>query len=144
MTDERLATLMVRAADGLATQAEQRELDAHLRQHPELAQELEAHMQIKAVTDQWVQRLDVDLAQDQHARKISTQLEARVGLALLFVGIGVLGGFGLSELFLDPEAPLWVKIGLGSVLSGTLVLLISVIRARLAASKHDAYTEVIR
>lgn len=144
MTEERLATLMVRVADGLATHAEQRELQAHLQQHPTLVEELEAHVQIKAVTDQWVRRLDVDLAQDRHAEKTSTQVEARVGLALLFVGVGILGGFGLTELFLDPEAPLWLKVGLGAVLSGTLVLLISVVRARLAARKYDAYTEVIR
>ena len=144
MTDERLATLMVRVADGLATPAERRELDSHLRQHPNLSQELEAHMQIKAVTDQWVSRLDVDLAGDKHQAKASTQLEARLGLALLFVGVGILGGFGLAELMLDAEAPLWARLGTGATLGGLLVLLLSVIRARLATIKHDAYTEVIR
>ncbi|MFT4978304.1 MAG: hypothetical protein ACI8S6_004212 [Myxococcota bacterium] len=144
MTEERLAALMVKSADGFATSAEQHELETHLLAHPALAEELEAHMQIKAVTEQWVRRLDVDLISDQHQARPSVQLEARVGLALLGAGIGILGGFGLTELMLDAEAPLWLKIGLSAILSGTLVLFISVVRARLATSKHDAYNEVIR
>ena len=144
MNEERLAELMVRAADDLVTPAEEAELAQHLRRHPELRQELDAHRRIRAVTEGWVKRLDLDLAEDVHNHDPRTRWEARIGLGMLFVGVGILSGFGLAEMMTAPDVPLWVRAGLGLTLSGTIVLLLSVIRWRLATRPHDAYKEVIR
>ena len=144
MTEERLAELMVRAADGLLPAAEQQELDRYLRDHPQLRADLEAHVQIKAVTDGWIARLDADLAEDRHQAQAMTRWEGRVGVGLLVVGLGVLMGFGLIEALMDPEAPLWLRGGLGFTVSGTLVLLFSVLRWRLATYQQAAYKEIIR
>jgi anti-sigma factor RsiW len=144
MTKERLAELMVRAADGLLPDAERQELHAYLAQDPMLQGELEAHMTIKAVTDGWTARLDADLAEDRHQAQATTRWEARIGVGLLVVGLGILMGFGLIEALLDPEAPLWLRAGLGLTTSGTIVLLFSVVRWRLATYTHDAYREIVR
>ncbi len=64
MNTERLEILMVRVVDGLASPAERAELDSALEARPELRRELETHMAIKMTTDQWVRRLDLDLAED--------------------------------------------------------------------------------
>ena len=65
MKEERFEELMVRVVDGVATAAERDELMNHAVSQPELQKELEAHMALKAVTDGWVDRLEVDLVEDR-------------------------------------------------------------------------------
>ena len=64
MKEERLEALMVKVADGVATAAEQAELQAHLDADPErrtvLEAELHAHRALGAVTEAWSQRLVAD------------------------------------------------------------------------------------
>ncbi|MEL6345034.1 MAG: hypothetical protein AAFV53_18100 [Myxococcota bacterium] len=144
MTEERLAELMVRVADQSASPAEQQELQDHLRHHPELQEELDAHMKINAITDDWMRRLDLDLAEDRFQVSATTRLELRLGTALVVVGLGTLSGFGLVEMLLDPAAPLWVKVGMSALAGGILVMLLSVIRWKLATRKSDAYQEIVR
>ena len=62
MNEERLAELLVKTTDGVASPAEREELMRHAVDHPEIQRELEAHLALKAVTDGWVARLAADLA----------------------------------------------------------------------------------
>lgn len=142
MREERLERLMVAVVDGVATPEERRELEAHLETRPDLAEELEAHMAIKSMTDDWVGRLDLDLAEDAH--RAGAKLDARIGVSLLLAGLAVLTGFGVVEALLEPEAPLWLRAGTGLSAAGSLLLLVAVIRWRLATWKSDAYKEIVR
>lgn len=144
MNEQRLAELMVRVADQTASPAEQDELQRYIHNHPELQEELEAHMKIKAIADGWMHRLDLDLAEDRFQASPTTRLELRLGTALVVVGVGVLGGFGIVGFLMDPEAPLWIKIGMSTAVGGVLVLMLSVLRWWLATNSSDAYKEVIR
>ncbi len=144
MTEERLAELMVKVTDDVATAAEREELMSYIAGQEDLRKELESHMAMKAVTDGWVERLEYDLAIDKHDSSAGAGIERLIGVGLLIVGTGVLTGWGTVELFADPEAPMYVKAGVGMLVSGTLVLLFSAIRWRMSTSKDDRYTEVIR
>ena len=142
MREERMEELMVKVADGEATPAETRELDDLIEQRPELAGELEAHMNIQSITDGWSQRLELDLVED--AQKKQRSAENWIGVTLFLAGCSVLSAFGLVELVVDPEVPIWLKTGYGLMGAGTVLLLLSAIRHRLATSKKDKYTEVQR
>ncbi|MFT4624782.1 MAG: anti-sigma factor RsiW [Myxococcota bacterium] len=142
MTEDRLAELMVRVVDETATPLEREELMAHLASRPELRAELDSHRALKAVTDGWVARLDRDLAQDRYAARAPVRWVRSGGVALVLLGFGILLGWGLVELAVDPTAPLWVKAGVGALSAGTLALLGSLVMQRLATS--DPYSEVIR
>lgn len=142
MTQERLERLMVAVVDGVATPKEQAELSAHIKTRPELAEELESHMSVKSMTDGWVSRLDLDLAEDRH--RAGARLDARLGVSLLLAGLAVMMGFGVVEAMLEPEAPMWLRLGMGLSLGGSLLLLVAVIRWRLATWKSDAYKEIVR
>ena len=142
MTEERLERLMVAVVDGVATPDEHRELSEHLKSRPELADELESHMAIKSMTDEWVGRLDLDLAEDRY--QSGARLDARLGVSLLLAGLAVLMGFGMVEAMLEPDAPMWLQVGMGLSLGGSLLLLIAVIRWRLATWKSDSYKEIVR
>ena len=63
MTEEQLAELMVKAVDGIATPAEKEELMSHIADKPDLYREYESQASLKAVTDGWVQRLELDVVE---------------------------------------------------------------------------------
>jgi hypothetical protein len=142
MTEERLAELMVKVVDEAASPREREELMRHVALHPALALELDQHRSLKAVSDGWVARLEHDLARQHHDDGPAVRAERAIGLTLLVAGIGVLSGFGLVELFLDPEAPGWLKLGMGMSTAGGITVLGSLIRSRLRAT--DPYSKVIR
>ena len=144
MTEDRLAELMVKATDDVATRREMEELMAYALEHPQVRRELEAHRALRAVTDGWVDRLSADLAEDRHRSSGAFRLERLVGTMLLIVGSLVLAGFGTLQFWLDPEVPLWVSSGVTMLAVGSIVLLISAIRWRLSTRAEDPYSEVIR
>ncbi len=144
MNDDRLAELMVKVADGAATAAEREELMGWIADKPELRAELDEHRAMRAVTDGWMRRLEVDLVQDRVEAAPSTRLWTGLGIAALVVGMLVLSVAGPLEAMRDPEVPVSIKAGIGLSLGGGLVLLVAVIVGRLRTAKHDPYTEVIR
>ena len=142
--DAHIETLMVKVTDGVATPAEKEELMRMVAEKPELAIELDAHRALKAVTDGWVSRLELDLAEDRHRNQPTTRWMERTGVALLLGGYALLVGWSAVEIFVDPEVPLAVQVGVGAIGGGLAILLAAVIRWRLKVRKTDRYTEVIR
>ena len=142
MTEDRLAELMVKVVDETATPAEKEELMAHVVDHPELRAELDAHLALRAVSTGWAERVQADLALHRHEARPAVRGIRIAGIALLAAGLGVLGGWGLTELLLDPDAPLWVKLGIGASCAGGTLLVASLVAQRLSLS--DPYSEVIR
>lgn len=144
MTDERYEELMVRVVDRVATAAEKEELMTHLAKHPDRRKELEAQQALKALTDGWVERLEHDLALDAHEGSTGYRLESAIGWMLL-LGASIAVTVGTAwELWIDPEAPLWLQIGLSLGAGGTVVLLASAIRWRMKTAAKDPYSKVIR
>jgi len=144
MTTEEFEILMVKSVDGVATPEERETLARHLAQHPELNEEYETQLAVKALTDGWVQRLEADLIEDRFRKNPLSRWEKGIGWTLFLVGFALLMGGGVSQVWIDPEVPLWARWGAGLLLSGILVLLFSVIRWKWNTSKNDPYKEVIR
>ena len=69
-----------------------------------------------------------------------------IGWMLFSIGAIILLCFGMyeifAELYADPAAPLWLKIGLTTLCGGAIFLLVSFARERLFAFKRDRYREV--
>ena len=144
MNQERYEMLMVKVVDGVATPAERDELMSWVIDKPELRKELESHQAVKAVTDGWVERLMVDLAEDQVQKGAGHRVAVGVGLGVLLTSVLAVFGWGMGELFLDPEVPLAVQLGIAGSAVGFLILLGVVIRQRLITRKSDKYTEIVR
>ncbi len=65
-------------------------------------------------------------------------------IALILIGLGVLALAGLTArvFFLDAEVPLLVKIAIGAVGAGILILIGVVVKDRLAKAKTEDFEEV--
>lgn len=144
MTEQRYEELMVRVVDHTASPAEQEELMTYLAQHPDKRSELEAQQGLKALTDGWVQRLEHDLHIDAHEEGSAYKLESAVGWMLLLGATVSLSVGTVYELWIDPEVPLWLSVGMSFGAGGTVVLLAAAIRWRWSTSASDPYTKVIR
>ena len=142
MTDEALEILMVKVADGEATEDERDVLMAYLATRPELARELQMHKELNSITEGWVSRLEQDLRDDELRRSLLPRIWSTIGVTLVVVGMAVLTGGGVVELMLDPGAPWWVRLGMGGLAGGSVMLLAGLVARRV--SQRDPYSEVVR
>lgn len=118
----------------------------HLATCDECRKEYAKLKKLKEVTDD-MQFLDLpDKLWAGYWHGIYNRIERGFGWALLSIGAIILLGFGAWELlhnfFLDSRPPLLLKFGVGAVILGLIVLLVSVIRERLFSRAHDRYEEV--
>ena len=68
----------------------------------------------------------------------------KTGLILVSVGVLVLAGYGSRGFFLNADVPLAIRIAVGVIGVGVTVLIIKVIRDRLAKRKTEKFKEVER
>jgi len=132
----------------MLTDEERRAFEEKLAQDPGLQAELEEFRKLKAVTSS-VRYADLpDEVWEQYWHSIYRKTERGIGWILFSIGAIVLlcfGGYTLfSELWSDPEAPMWLKIGVSALGAGSVFLLVSYGRERLFAYNRDRYKEVMK
>jgi hypothetical protein len=134
--------------DGELSDEERQAFEADLAVDAELRVELEEFRNLQEVTGM-VKYADLpNEVWDNYWQSIYRKTERGFGWILLSLGAILLLCFGLYEvmgqLYADPEAPLWLKIGLTSLGAGFIFLLVSYGRERLFAYNRDRYKEVIK
>lgn len=144
MSCDEYKILMMKQVDGRIDHDEGAALAAHIEGCDECRAELADFTEQKQVTDLIRERLLYDAALDGYWKGVHNRLERGIGLGLFIAGIGIMGGFGLYAALSDPAISIWLRVGIGAMAGGALILLISVIRWRISTSKKDKYTEVIR
>lgn len=146
--DEKLSELLAGYVDGELTDDEKLEFERELSHSAELRAELEEFMNLKEVTDTMRYADIPDQVWDSYWESLYKKTERGIGWILSSIGAIVILCFGgyqmFAELFTDPEAPLWLKIGLPTGCAGAAILLVSFGRERLFARKRERYTEVER
>jgi len=146
--DKRIQELLAGYVDGELSQEQRTEFEEALATSAELREELEEFRRLKEVTGM-VQYADLpDEVWESYWQNLYRKTERGIGWILLSLGAIVMLCFGLYEVFstlyTDPEAPLWLKIGLSALGVGSAFLLVSYGRERLFAYHRDRYKEVIR
>jgi len=71
-------------------------------------------------------------------------MSQKVGFSLVGIGVLVLIGWSVQEFFLASDIPLIVRIAVGVVAAGLLILIGSVVKDRVAAAKTEDFQEVER
>ena len=102
------------------------------------------HAGLHAITHDWMASVALDRAEDGHTGAPLARAELAVGTVLFVASVAILGGFGLSELLLDPTAHTWVKVGMGLMAGSMAVFAVAALRWRLATAPHDPYNKVVR
>lgn len=146
--DEKYRELLAGYVDGELTDDEKLEFERELSHSEELRFELQEFMNLKEVTDAMRYADIPDQVWDSYWESLYKKTERGLGWIFLSIGAIIIFCFGgyqvFHDLFTDPNAPLWLQIGLpvGSV--GAAILLVSFARERLFARKRERYTEVER
>ena len=132
--------------DGELTDEQQKQFEDQLRNDPALQAELDEFQKLKEVTSM-VSYADLpDEVWENYWQSIYRKTERGIGWILLSLGAIILLGFGLftglTELYMNPNNPLWLKVGITGVGGGLVFLLVSYGRERIFAYNRDRYKEV--
>jgi hypothetical protein len=127
---------------------ERRDFEAHLTGCAECRKELNSFRKLKEVTGAMKYADIPEQVWEGYWVGIYRRLER--GLSWIFISIGVIVilGFGcfrlFNDFFLNSDEPILLRIGIGFGIIGFIILLVSLLRERLFASKRDRYDEVNR
>ena len=134
--------------DGELPEEERRAFESELKVNADLRAELEEFMKLKEITGIMTYADLPDEVWENYWQSIYKKLERGVGWIFFSLGaiaILIYGMFQfLSELYINPTIPLFIKISVTAVLVGAIILLVSFSRERLFAYKRDRYKEVKR
>lgn len=80
----------------------------------------------------------------QMEKRRSSKIVRRVGFFLMGIPYLLLISLGIWEFLKDDSEGLLIKIAIGSIISGVLLLLLYTIAGHIKESKTDKYKEIIR
>jgi len=145
---EKTRMLMMASIDGEATAEQEAKLRKLLLEDNALAEEYQQLKQLKTMTSQNKLKEPLPELWDTYNHRLFIKAERGLGWILLTIGAVLLLFFGawtaLSDLFTDPETPLWLKAGIGALVAGTIILLVSLLRERFYLNKHERYKDIVR
>jgi hypothetical protein len=66
----------------------------------------------------------------------------KIGFSLVRIGLLVLVGWSVQGFCLESEVPLFIRISVGAIGAGLLLLLGSVVRDRIAAARTEDFKKI--
>lgn len=148
MECEEIQKLIMGYLDGEISDDQKKLVEKHLSECRKCKAEFDSFTRLKEVTDKV--KL-ADLKEDIWAgywKGVYRRIERGAGWFFLSIGAIILGALGafqfFKSLFQDPTVSIVVKIGVGALSLGVIVLVVSIIRERVFAYKHERYKEIER
>lgn len=140
---------MMAALDGECTPAERQALDALLAAHPELAAEWAQLVRVKEVMSGMSLKRPPEEIWDGFRASVLHRTERTIAWTLIAAGAVVLGVWlaweWIDRFAADATVPTAIKLAVGALIAGGVLLLVSVVRERLFLRRRDPYSrEVIR
>jgi len=140
-TEEQLNAMAY--ADGELDDAARREFEALLPRRPDLAREVAQLRRLQVLARHVAGPEPMDTEWARLAADPLHRGGRGLGLGLLLAG-GTGGTVWAAIEILRGELPIWGKAGLGALLLGSFLLLVTTIRARARTLPFDPYTEIQR
>ena len=139
-----IARKMMAYLDGEMSSSERAEFEELLETHSEWRDEFDRLSETHELSDSLVYREPPEALWDHYWEEIEPQLqEKRLGFALMLTGLSFVALFLMVTIIFFFESLLW-RIGSGLVISGFLIVVVSVIRGFLKTRKHDRYRKIMR
>ncbi|MCP4580666.1 MAG: zf-HC2 domain-containing protein [candidate division Zixibacteria bacterium] len=134
--------------DGELIQKQEQELDLHMQTCEVCRKEYDDLLKLREVTSNMRFTDLPDRYWAGYWNDIYNRLERGIGWIFVSIGAIIILAFGAWEFFdkflLDTNNPLLLRFGVGAGIIGLIFLLISVLREKLFARKHERYKEVER
>jgi hypothetical protein len=134
--------------DGELTAEQQDQLDEHLATCQNCRKEYEELLKLKEVTSNMRFSDLPDRYWASYWNNIYNRLERGIGWIFISIAAIILLAYGLWNLlnnfFVNETIPIVLRIGVGFGLLGLLILLVSILREKIFARKHERYKEVER
>lgn len=145
---ERIRGLMMAALDGEISPAEQEILEQSLQQNPDLQGEWREMQRVKEVTTMISVRKPPEEVWASYWTQVYARNERKVAWVLISVGAIVLLSWGLWQFVLsvlsELDMPDFIKLAIGVLSVGTVILAVSVVREKLFVNKNDPYKDIER
>jgi len=145
---EQARILMMGQLDGELNEAESRQLSEHLSDCESCSQQYEAFVQLKKGTSEMKFKPLPEMYWDEYWTHVYNKIERGISWILVSIGAILVLAYSLyqamDEFFHNPAEPLIMKIGVGVLILGMIVLFISVIREKLMVRTVDKYRSVKR
>ena len=146
MSVEQFRELAAGYVDGELTPEEAREFEKMMEEHPELRKDVAAFRRINDMTGK-VRFEDLpDPIWEAYRRSLYRRAESAFGWIALSVGailtLAFVGWRFVNEFLTDPGAPLLERVGVGALILGAIVLVVSKGREALFARKRERYRKV--
>ena len=140
--------LMMGYLDKESRDEEVKALEEHLKTCASCRREWESFQKLKQETSQMKFKPIPEMFWDDYWQNVYNRMERGISWILISVGAILLLAYAAYDLFetffLNPQEPLVEKIGLGLLLLGLIILLISVIREKMMVRRVDKYRRVLR
>lgn len=146
-TRERARALMMAAIDGECSPAERRELEELAGRDPAIGVELAAMTRVKEATTTMTLRQPPEETWDRYWMSVYNRAERNVAWLLVGFGVLILIAWALwhavpeiAEALLGAtDVPVVVRAAIVALLTGSVLLIISVVREQLSARRSDTY-----
>lgn len=148
MSTEKFRELAAGFVDNELTPSELAEFEKLLQENPELKGDVQAFERIKSMTTQARFEELPDPLWEAFRSSLYRKAENVIGWALFSLGaitVILFGGWqALSEFFMNPAEPLLVRVGVGGLLTGSTIMLVSKVRETLFTRKRERYAKVMK
>ena len=146
---ERVQRLMMAALDGEISPDEQRELDAVVAAHPDVAADWKRFTRVKEVTTGMSLRTPPEETWDRYWQSTYRRVERGIAWLLGSIGAIILGGYwmwhAVEAFFETSDEPLGIRMAIAALVVGGVILVVSVVREKIFTNHRDPYQkEVIR
>lgn len=134
--------------DGELSSSEEQDLLRHVQVCPVCSKEFRDLQRLEDMMSKVCLPDLPDAAWEEHWSCLYNKLERRMGYLFTGIGITLLLIYGFFELlhtwFLNPDVSLLLKMSMGILGVGLIILCISTIREKLLSRRYDRYKELVR
>jgi len=146
MSCEEMKILISGLVDGEIDGEEKKMVEDHIVGCDDCRDEYSRLLRLKEVTNE-MKYFDLpDRLWAQYWEGIYRRLERGTGWVLFSLGAIILMAYGawhfLNDFLFDTSVSAVIRFGLAALVLGLIIILVSIIRERLFARKHDRYDEV--
>lgn len=134
--------------DGELAEDDVRRIEIHLAENPETQAVVDRLRRLNSLTGAMKMKEAPMEAWEGFWDSIYNRSERSLGWILLILGMALIGGYAIWELFsvlwAADNLPLYVRGGIFILMAGVVVMLVSVVRERIHKRSRTRYKDVIR